>query len=52
MGEEWGAVTGWRGSGDADFDEVMKLVPACTSRKINAWNICSRVKHISVTTFT
>jgi hypothetical protein len=27
-GEGWGGVTVWRGSGDADFDEAMKLVPA------------------------
>ena len=27
MGEGWEGVTVWRGSGDADSDEAMKLVP-------------------------
>ena len=32
-GEGWGGVTVWRGSGDADSDEAMKLVPAMSSGK-------------------
>ena len=26
-GAGWGGVTGWRGSGDAESDEAVKLVP-------------------------
>ena len=26
-GEGWGGVKGWRGSGDAESDEAVKLVP-------------------------